>query len=173
MAPSIQQRILRCPTCTQPLKDTTVNRNDLQNYFKNLTLFDKLIWAVAGLLLLKWMLGPVSSYDGGQYRTVGFRLTGGTALWGVLLYSGAFLAIRLGLLKSFVSDKRALFILFGLCSFFILVTAFVLEQSNAQVQFLLSLAVVGLQVYAYRHWASHYQLSITTPDTSAPDSKYP
>lgn len=77
------------------------------------------------MLLRKWMLGPVSGYDGGPNRTVGFRLTGGTALWGVLLYAGTFLAIR------------------------------------------------GLQVYAYRQWASHYQLPITTPDTSAPDSKCP
>lgn len=121
-----------------------MNTNDLQNYFKNAALFDKLIWGVAGLLLIKWMLGPVSSYDGFM------RLTGGTALWGVLLYAGAFLAIRLGLLKAFVSEKKVLLVLFGIYSFFVLFTAFMLELRNAQVQFLLSLVVIGLQIYAYR-----------------------
>jgi hypothetical protein len=121
-----------------------MNKDKLKNYFIHAKYFDKLIWAVAGILLIKWLLGPVSSYNGF------FRLTGGTALWAVVLYASLFVAIRLGLLASYVKEKIALLSLFGVYAFFILLTAFMLELRNAQVQFLLSLAVIGLQAYAYR-----------------------
>lgn len=122
-----------------------MNKEKFQIYFKTATQFDMVIWAVAGLLLIKWMLGPVT------INMSFYRETFGVTFWGFLLYVGAFLAIRLGLLTAYISEKKALLIMFGLCSFFIVFLALVLElRRPAPLQFLLSMAVIGLQTYAYR-----------------------
>lgn len=131
--------------------------SSLLRYFNNLGKFDKLVLAVVGLLLIKWLLGPVSTFSGSQifkikntsFGTTNTFYTGGVAMWGVLLYAGAFLAIRLGFIQSFFSEKKGLLILFGLCCVWVLFMAFFFELRYGQLQFLLSLAVIGLQIYAY------------------------
>lgn len=121
----------------------------LSSYFNNLTKFDKLVWAVVGLLAIKWVLGPASSFSGSHGLNLTFY-TVRVPFWGVLFYAAAFLAIRLGFTKTFISDRKAILILFGLCCVPLLIMVLVVELQNAQIQFLLSLAVICLQIFAYR-----------------------
>lgn len=127
-----------------------INRKSLlSDYFNNLTKLDKLVWTVVGLLAIKWLLGPASSFSGSHGLNLTFY-TFRVPFWAVLFYAVAFLAIRLGFSKAFIGEKKAILILFGLCCVPLLIMILVVELQNAQVQFLLSLAVICLQIYAYR-----------------------
>jgi hypothetical protein len=129
-------------------------------YFKNLTPTDRLIWACAGILLLKWLFGDASVSSGiGAPRLTGFGSAsygavqvdkGGVAFWGVVLYSIAVLSIRMGWVKQFVAENKALLVLFCTYGFFLTSLGIFIELRGSQIQFILSGAVIGIQLIAYK-----------------------